>query len=113
MSSIGKPEFTPTISIGNIVQICSTIAIIAVGWGYLQQKVAANTGQYERISTMIELEFQQAKRDDEAVAARVRELETQSARMDERFTLILTLMGELKQQVSELPRNSRDNDSTN
>lgn len=101
---VGKPQFTPTFSFGNVAQIGITVAAMAVAWGNFQTKVSNNAEQVHTVIQAIEDASDEAQRDKEALGARIRYLEAQSARTDERYNLILQMISEMKTQVNELTK---------
>lgn len=102
-----KLEFTPTLSFGTIVQIVIVIVGCAVAWGLLQAKVEHSKETFDYRVFQITSELKNYILEADALAARIRILENQSARSDERFTLILTMITEIKDQVGELSKLTR------
>lgn len=128
MKAMRRPEFTPSISLGNIITLGMGVMAMAVGWGVIQTKVTHlenfQERSEERITARMEAQADFNKHMDErlrivekrsaqtkssGLQSRVRKLEDMSARTDERYGLILTMMSELKNQVGALT-NARMND---
>lgn len=106
MTSPPKPSFTSSISFGNLLTILTFVVASAVAWGQLTSEISGErnlrTSNQEQIMNML---IDYNKTNDE-VEQRVRDLEQQQARSDERFTMLISLMTELKTEVSQLAKQS-------
>lgn len=95
-----------TTKITGLLPIAGAIVAIALGWGELKSQMAAEQKFREDAILKISQELTRSALLYDKLEGRIRELESQGARIDERFTLLLTLMSELKVQVSALNEKS-------
>ncbi|APX88637.1 hypothetical protein BV394_01915 [Brevirhabdus pacifica] len=91
-----KPEFSPAITLGNVIQIA--VLLVSVGAYY-----ASTANSLETITLQIE----QARIDRRDMDIRMRLLETQAARTDERFASILTFMARSDARQERLEREKK------
>ena len=85
-----------TTKISSLIPIVSVIVAMALGWGELRNQVISQEKFREELTTYT------SKMED-----RIRYLESQGARMDERFNLILQGVTELKSQIGDLSEKAR------
>ena len=85
-----------TAKISGLIPIVSVIVAMALGWGELRNQVTAQEKFREELTTYT------SKMED-----RIRYLENQGSRMDERFNLILQGVTELKTQINDLSEKAR------
>ena len=85
-----------TTKISGLIPIVSVIVAMALGWGELRNQVTSQEKFREELTTYTN------KMED-----RIRYLESQGARMDERFNLILQGVTELKTQLNDLSEKTR------
>lgn len=90
-----KPTFTSQISLGNWITIGAMIGTLAVGWGLLQAQQAANQLAIVKIETELT-----------SMDIRVRKLETEDARAQERISSMLTLLNRIDSRLERIERNS-------
>lgn len=90
-----KPTFTSQISLGNWITIGAMIGTLAVGWGLLQAQQAANQLAIVKIETELT-----------SMEIRVRKLETEDARAQERISSMLTLLNRIDSRLERIERNS-------
>lgn len=99
-----KPSFSSSISVGNVLTIVALVAGVAIAWGRIESKISSESEmrsqQFSTVSAAVESSQHFRGRMDE----RLRYLEEQVARTDERFTLILTLMSEMKEEIAHLSK---------
>lgn len=102
MQSPPKPVLTPNLSFGNVLTIVTLVVGGAIAWGQLTAQLSAEKDL--RLASQIQFEqsLDLASDNNSKVEQRLRDLEQQQARVDERFTMILTLMTDLKAQVTKL-----------
>ncbi|MBR9764412.1 MAG: hypothetical protein GYB53_13020 [Rhodobacteraceae bacterium] len=94
----GKPEFTPTISFGNLVQI---VLILLGGAGaFYAMRAQTETNASEIARSAVELK--EARAEQNRLEARVRALENEQARADERFSSILGLLARIDARLERI-----------
>ncbi len=94
------PKFTGQISVGNLIQIAILVFGLGVGWTTLQaadrehaQSITLNASQIK--------EIEQAR---QRALERLRALEQDNARDDERISLILQILARIEAQLEESRR---------
>lgn len=97
-----KPAFTTSISFGNILTIASFVVMGAVAWGQLTSQIASERDMRVVYQDQVAELIQNTVSEKDKIEARVRDIEQQQARTDERFTMIISLMTELKTEVAQL-----------
>ena len=97
-----KPELTPSLSFGNIVTLVTLVIGLGVGWGKLQSQVERLQDQNVQTAEKVAEIAAEFKETQGAMEERIRRQEELNARMDERFTLILSMISEVKSQVTSL-----------
>lgn len=96
-----------TTKISALLPLGAAIVAIAVGWGELKTMVE-NEEKFREDFLKSQDKFQaQVEEDSTKLEDRIRYLESQGARMDERFNLILQGVTELKTQIGELSGKDR------
>ena len=91
-----------TTKISSLLPIGAAIVAIALGWGEMKSLMVAEQKFREDAFLKMNQELSRSAVLYDKLEGRIRELEAHGARIDERFTLLLTLMSELKVQVSAL-----------
>lgn len=102
MQSPPKPVFTPNLSFGNVLTIVTLIVGGAIAWGQMSAQLSAERDLRLASQVQFEQSLDVTSDNNAKVEQRLRDLEQQQARVDERFTMILTLMTDLKAQVTKL-----------
>jgi outer membrane murein-binding lipoprotein Lpp len=95
-----RPRFSPQISLGNVIQIGLLVVGMAVGWTQLQSAVDGNTRAIDGLGQVVEARRLRA----DAMEARVRALENEAARADERFSNILTMLARIDSKLERIER---------
>ncbi len=91
-----RPRYSPQISLGNVLQIGMMIAGLSVGYAVIQAQAKANADAIREIRLDI------TKTDD-----RVRGLENDRARSDERFSNILALLARIDGRLERIEGDGR------
>ena len=86
-----RPQFTATISLGNALQIAILLVGLGVGWMTIKAQGEANSSA---LAT--------AAQDRSNMEIRIRALENQSARADERFTSILGYLSRIDTRLERI-----------
>lgn len=93
---MARPEFTPAISLGNLIQIAVLLiglggawAVLSTNLDYQASRIAANSAAIREMET------------------RVRTLEADAARADERFTNILALLSRIDNRLERIEKGDR------
>ncbi|QDY70131.1 hypothetical protein [Qingshengfaniella alkalisoli] len=89
------------ISIGHVISVVTALALMSVAWGRFETRQDSMADDYTALETRMLEEVAKARAAREALDARTRYVEQQAARTDERFTLILASLSELKVAVKE------------
>ncbi|MBR9766624.1 MAG: hypothetical protein GYB53_24695 [Rhodobacteraceae bacterium] len=93
-----RPEFTSTISFGNVVQI---VLIVLGGAGaFYALRTQTETNSVEIARSVVELK--EARAEQTRLEARVRALESEQARADERFSSILGLLSRIDARLERI-----------
>lgn len=87
----------------------AAIVALALAWGELRTQMRSEQKFREDAILQVSQELNRIGASYDKLETRARELEEQGARIDERFSMILSLMTELKAQVSELTRKDSGN----
>ena len=93
---MSRPEFSPTISLGNLIQMAVLIVAMAGGWALMRADLDHLGG---RLTTQRDV-----VRDMEM---RVRVLEAERARADERFSNILALLSRIDGRLARIEGGKR------
>ncbi len=88
-----KPEFTSTISWGQMIQVIVLLLGFASTFAVMQYRTSA---AYEALS--------EAQDDRAKIEIRLRAVETQQARADERFSSIMSLLGRIDSRLERIER---------
>lgn len=86
-----KPKFTRDISFGQLVQIVVLVAGFAGGYAIIQKQTSDN----QRAIVL-------AAQDRAAIDTRLRVVEVQQARADERFSSIMSLLGRIDSRLERI-----------
>lgn len=93
-----KPVFTRTISFGNMVQIALILIALGGAWATMQGELADMgedvIAERDRIDDAIEARI--------AVEARVRALEIEAARADERYSQLVAMISTIRDSIVRL-----------
>ena len=95
-----------TTKLSGLIPIGAAIVAIALGWGEMKSQMVAEQKFRDDAFLKMNQELARSAALYDKLEGRIRELEAQGARVDERFTLLLTLMQELKVQVGALNEKS-------
>ena len=97
-----KPVFTPTMSLGNIVQTLVLVSGIVGGYTMLQARTEQQAQQIVEIKTQVDRVVTTNASQVDALGVRIRALELSSARDDERFTNILQFMTRIDTRLERI-----------
>lgn len=97
-----KPAFTPSISFGNLLTLATIIVAVGVAWGQVTSSIESERSLRSQNQEQVIEAVSGISRDNEKMEQRVRALEQQQARIDERFTMMISLLTDLKTEVSRL-----------
>lgn len=109
MTAPPKPTFTTSISFGNIITIVSFIVAGGIAWGQLTSEIASERDMRSVSQDQLVQQVKTSGDEKDKIEARVRDLEQQQARIDERFTMLISLMTDLKTEVSQLTKRNESN----
>jgi len=90
---MARPTFSPQISLGNMIQLVVLLVAIVGGWITLDNRVENNTK-----------DLQKAQASQREIIQRLRMVETDIARSDERFTRILEFMARINSRLDAIER---------
>jgi outer membrane murein-binding lipoprotein Lpp len=102
MTTPQRPNFTPDMSFGNIITIVTLVVGIALSWGQMSAQISSERDLREADQEQVSESLAAAVDTNDKVEQRLRNIEQQQARVDERFTMIISLMTDLKAQVAQL-----------
>ena len=85
------PTLTSQISLGNLLQMGVTLAALAFGWAMLDARSATNAGAIEKLQAQ-----------DNEFESRLRGLETQVVRADERYVAILDMLARIDKRLERI-----------
>ena len=97
-----KPAFTPSISFGNLLTLATIVVAVGIAWGQVTSSIESERSLRSQNQEQVIEAVSGISRDNEKMEQRVRNLEQQQARIDERFTMMITLLTDLKTEVSRL-----------
>lgn len=86
-----RPQFTPQISFGNVIQIIVLVGGFLVGYVKVQEQAAQNDEAWR-----------QAQGDRAGLEIRIRSLETSQARADERYNAILEYLSRIDTRLERI-----------
>ena len=85
------PTLTSQISLGNLLQMGVTLAALAFGWAMLDARSATNAVAIVKL-----------QEENNAFESRLRGLETQVARADERYVAILDMLARIDKRLERI-----------
>ena len=91
-----RPEYSPAISLGNMLQIAALLVSVGAGWAVMSNSLDTQTQLIE-----------QARIERREIDGRIRVLEAQAARADERFVNILTLLARIDARLERIEKGER------
>lgn len=91
-------------SVGNLVTIVVLIATTSGAWYSTQHQVVANKDATNALAASIRSESEARSKADSALEVRVRPLELQAARSDERFNSVLQVLGRIEARLERMER---------
>ena len=102
-----KPVYqAPVFSMGNIIALIVPLVSIAIAWGQMSMRVDSMVKSQTEFVQRMDTDIRSAAQFRAALEQRLRVVEQQNIRNDERFSLILSTMTELKAQVTALTKSS-------
>lgn len=84
-----RPRYSGQISLGNVIQLVGMLAAVSAGYAVLRSDVSNNAEQIAKLGFL---------------EVRVRSLETEAARADERFANILTFLARIDGRLERIER---------
>lgn len=102
MTTPQRPNFTPDLSFGNIITILTLIVGMALAWGQMTAQISSERELREADQVQVTRSLASTAETNDKVEQRLRNIEQQQARVDERFSMIISLMTDLKAQVAQL-----------
>jgi len=97
-----KPTFSWQISFGNLVQLGVLLVGITGGWFIIDGRSQGNQQGVKEIKALVtQMDLRQAEYQKD-VDVRLRSLENQWVRSDERYTSILTLLGKVDGRLERI-----------
>ena len=91
-------------SIGNLVTIGVLVVTAAGAWYSTSGQVVANKEAVSALAASIRSESEARSKADSALEVRVRPLELQAARSDERFNSVLQVLGRIEARLERMER---------
>jgi hypothetical protein len=93
----------------SLLPLGAAVVAIALAWGELRTQMRLEQKFREEAISQVSQELNRIGASYDKLETRARELEEQGARIDERFSMILSLMTELKTQVTALTQKDSGN----
>ena len=93
----------------SLLPLVAAVVAMALAWGEMRSQMRSEQKFREDAITQVSQELNRIGASYDKLETRARELEEQGARIDERFSMILSLMTELKAQVTELTQKNTGN----
>ncbi len=93
----------------SLLPLGAAVVAIALAWGELRTQMRLEQKFREEAISQVSQELNRIGASYDKLETRARELEEQGARIDERFSMILSLMTELKAQVTALTQKDSGN----
>jgi hypothetical protein len=93
-----SPIFLRSISVGNVIQIGVMIIGLTVGWITMDMRSQGNTQALQALGT----DITSIQDDIDGFDARMRVVETEQARADERFGSILSLLSRIDARLERI-----------
>lgn len=97
-----KNESAPLTLMSKLWPLGAAIVAIALGWGEMRSQMEAEQQFRKDAITAVSLELSRIGASFEALEERSRALEDKSARIEERFIMLVSLMTEMKASIVEL-----------
>ncbi|TCP43926.1 hypothetical protein [Rhodovulum marinum] len=98
-----KPVFTRTISVGNVIQV----AVILVGFGGSWVAMTSDLAAVASDVAAVEEEIDEAAAARLVVEGRVRALEIEAARADERYSQLLANIQAIRDSIARLEQKAQ------
>lgn len=106
---MGSPKIDNTVSIGSIlnmvglgITIIGLIVGITMSWSQMDSQMASEKTFREEAVKQITQTINSAAQSRDKLEARIRILEEMTARSDERFSMLLSMMSEMKIDISKI-----------
>lgn len=97
---MAPPKIQWQFSIGNIIQIVGFVIALAIGWATMTNEIANNAAAITSVSNDVE----KARGLHLDYDVRLRTLESNAARSDERLNSILTLLARIDNRLERIER---------
>ncbi len=91
-----KPQYAPPLSLGHILTMISLLAAGAIAFGEVQGQAAQNAAAVTSLAAQVD-----------GQETRLRVVETEIARSDERLSNILTLLSRIDNRLERIERRDR------
>jgi septal ring factor EnvC (AmiA/AmiB activator) len=96
---MAEPRLRWDFSFGNIVNLVALIIAVGVSWGVMSERSTASQKQVQALETTLTNMISQKQTEDAKLELRVRNLETNQARADERLSSILQVLGRIEARL--------------
>lgn len=97
-----RDRFRPDISLGAIIQIVVLIVGMAIGWAVMDTRSKSNADAIESVKTQIERLPSEIEGKTGRLDERVRTLENNAARSDEKFANLISLLTRLDAKLERI-----------
>lgn len=88
---MARPSFSPMISLGNVIQVVLLLLTVAGAWFTLDNRVSNNALSIEKMGG-----------DHQDYSNRIRSIEKEQVRSDERFSSILQSMSRIEKTIDRV-----------
>lgn len=96
------PRIDQNISLGSIINLAALLAAVAVAWGVLSERSAATEKDISALSSALEREGSNRRGQDAALEARIRQVESNLARAEERNNAVLQVLGRIEARLERI-----------
>lgn len=99
---MAEPRFRWDVSVGNMVNLVALIIAVGVSWGVMSERSSATHKQIQTLETTLNSVVAARQAEDAKLELRVRNLETNQARADERLSSILQILGRIEARLERI-----------
>ena len=96
------PKFSMDINLGHVLQVGALLVAVALGWATMEHRTSSNTTAIAAQRDDFEQDMQSLRAEFGAAKARVRAVETNAARADERLQSIYTLLARMDARLARI-----------
>lgn len=97
-----RPQMEYKISLGNMLNMIALAVAVAVSWGVMSERNEATRTQMQEVRDTLGQEVDARIRTQDDFSARLRALETNQARSDERFNSVLQVLGRIEARLERI-----------